>query len=124
MRISDWSSDVCSSDLELGQESVEARGESERERFERGGPGGVVARGLGVEREEPGPATGALESRGVRAIEESEFDRALVGDAHFVGARADFGGEGKIGEAARAAADLPTRVDAERRGVASGKTGS
>src|SRR3546814_3970251 len=115
MRISDWSSDVCSSDLELGQESVEARGESERERFERGGPGGVVARGLGVEREEPGPAIGALERRGVRAIEESEFARDLVGDEHFVGARADFGGDGKIGEAAREAEDLPPAGDAADR---------
>src|SRR3546814_4848183 len=55
---------------ELGQESVEARGESERERFERGGPGGVMARGLGWEREEPGAARGGVERSGGRGIEE------------------------------------------------------
>src|SRR3546814_6071549 len=90
MRISDWSSDVCSSDLaqrigELGQEGVEAFGEGGGERCERGAPRGVVTLGLGVEREQPRPAIGALESGGVRATQEGAFARDLFGDEHFAG---------------------------------------
>src|SRR3546814_19462843 len=53
---------------ELGQEGVEAFGEGGGERCERGAPRGVVTLGLGVEREQPRPAIGALESGGVREI--------------------------------------------------------
>ena len=96
---------------ELGQEGVEARGEGERERFERGRPRRVVRFGLGVEREEPGPAIGALEGGGVGAIEEGAFARDFFGDEHGVGARADPGGDGEVREAAREAEDLPPAVD-------------
>src|SRR3546814_12817788 len=43
---------------ELGQEAMEARGESGGKRFERGGPGGGVARRPGRERAQPGPTNG------------------------------------------------------------------
>src|SRR5690606_3328590 len=67
---------------------------------------------LGVEREEPRPAIGTLEGGGVRTIEEGAFARDLFGDEHFIGAGADVGGDGQVGEAAREAEDLPPAMDA------------
>src|SRR3546814_20295088 len=126
MRISDWSSDVCSSDLaqrigELGQEGVEAFGEGGGERCERGAPRGVVTLGLGVEREQPRPAIGALESGGVRATQAGALARDLFGAAHLAGARADLGGDGQVGTAACEAEDQPPAVAAAVTVAAAGE---